>query len=197
MADDRKTDLSTEAAELYARERLSDKRHDHTLRVAEAAEHLARAHGLDPERARLAALLHDSSREMGGEEILRLAAERAVRVGTFERENPKILHGPVAAELASQDLGVNDGEVLEAIRVHTTGEPGMGPLAMVVFLADKIEPARDYPGIEELRDLSTRNLRKATRVSLEGSISLNEERGKPVHPASRETLAWLGDEPPE
>lgn len=179
------------AAERYARERLSDKRHNHTLRVAEAAEHLAEAHGQDRNTVRLAALLHDSSREVGAEELLRLAQEQCVPVGPYERESPKLLHGPVAAKLAREDLGVESEEVLDAIRVHTTGVPGMGPVALAVFLADKIEPARDYPGIEELRTLAEQNLQSAARVSLERAISHNEERGNRTHPDSLEALEWL------
>ena len=179
------------SAERYARERLSDKRYEHTLRVADAAERLARAHGLDRATTRLAALLHDSSREVEPEELLRLAEERGVPVGPPERESPKLLHGPVAAELAREDLGVESEDVLEAVRVHTTGAPGMGPVALAVFLADKIEPARDYPGIEELRDLARQDLKSAARVSLERAISHNEERGNRTHPDSLEALEWL------
>jgi predicted HD superfamily hydrolase involved in NAD metabolism len=184
-------DLLLKSAERYARERLSDKRYDHTLRVADAAENLAEAHGLDRERVRLAALLHDSSREVGPEELLRLAGERGLPVGPSERESPKLLHGPVAAELARRDLGVESEDILEAVRAHTTGASGMGRVALALFLADKIEPARDYPGIEELRSLAERDLMGAARVSLERSISHNEERGNSTHPDSLEALAWL------
>lgn len=179
------------SAERYARERLSDKRYDHTLRVAAAAENLAEAHGLDRKRVRLAALLHDSSREVGPEELLRLAQERGLPVGPSEQESPKLLHGRVAAELARDDLGVESEEVLGAVQAHTTGAPGMGRVALALFLADKIEPARDYPGIEDLRSLAERDLNGAARVSLERSISHNEERGNRTHPDSLEALAWL------
>ncbi len=121
---------------------------------------------------------------MEPEELLRLAEERNLPVGPPERESPKLLHGPVAAELAREDLGVKSEDVLEAIRAHTTGAPGMGPVALAVFLADKIEPARDYPGIDELRALAERDLKGAASLSLEGSISHNEERGHRVHPNS-------------
>ncbi|CAA9504409.1 MAG: Hydrolase (HAD superfamily), YqeK [uncultured Rubrobacteraceae bacterium] len=178
-------------ADVFARERLSAKRYGHTLRVAETAEDLARAHGLDPARARLAALLHDAARERSFEEFLGLAEDLGLPVGEPERESPKLLHGPVAAELARRELGVEDGEVLEAIRAHTTGRPGMGPLSLVLYVADKIEPARDYPSVENLRRLARRDLRAAAAESLRRSIAHNEERGHPTHPASVEALGWL------
>lgn len=178
-------------AEKYARERLSDKRYEHALRVADTAEHLAKLHGLDPQRARLAGLLHDTAREIGKEELLRVAEKEKLPVGDFERERPILLHGPVAAELSRKDLGVKDAEVREAIRVHTTGEPGMDPLALALYVADKIEPGRDQPGVEELRELALKDLRHAATVALEGSVSHNRERGRPIHPKSLEALEWL------
>ena len=178
-------------ANVFARERLSAKRYGHTLRVANTAEALARAHGLDPGRARLAALLHDAAREMSSEEFLGLAEDLGLPVGEPERESPKLLHGPVAAGLARRDLGVEDGEILDAVREHTTGRPGMAPLSLVLYVADKIEPARDYPSVEYLRRLARRDLRAAAAESLRRSIAHNEERGRPTHPASIETLGWL------
>ena len=188
---DREKIYAAEPADVFARERLSAKRYGHTLRVAETAEDLARAHGLDPGRARLAALLHDAARELSPEEFLELAGEWDLPVGEPERESPKLLHGPVAAELARRELGVEDGKVLEAIRTHTTGRPGMGPLSLVLYVADKIEPARDYPSVENLRRLAREDLRGAAAESLRRAIAHNEERGRPTHPASAETLAWL------
>ncbi len=178
-------------AESYARERLSDERYAHTLRVAETAERLAELYGLDPKRARVAALLHDAAREAGKEELLRVAEEEGLSVGDFERERPVLLHGPVAAELAKKVLGVEDAEVREAVRAHTTGEPGMGPLALALYVADKIEPGREGPGAEDLRKLARKSLRRAATLALEASISHNEQRGRLTHPESLKTLKWL------
>ena len=192
-------DALLDDAESYARERLSDKRYAHTLRVAETAERLAKLHGLDPERARLAGLLHDTAREVGKEELLRVAEEDGLPIGDFERERPILLHGPVAAKLAREDLRMEDGEILDAVRVHTTGEPGMVPLALALFVADKIEPGREQPGVEDLRELASVSLHRAARAALEESISYNERRDRPAHPKSRQTLEWLrgsGDERP-
>ena len=187
-------DALLEDAESYARGRLSDKRYAHTLRVAETAGRLAKLHGLDPVKARLAGLLHDTAREVGKEELLRVAGEDGLPVGEFERERPILLHGPVAAELAREDLGVEDGEVLDAVRMHTTGEPGMGPLALALFVADKIEPGREQPGVEDLRELAPVSLHCAARTALEDSISYNERHDLPAHPKSRQTLEWLASD---
>jgi predicted HD superfamily hydrolase involved in NAD metabolism len=180
-----------ESASAFAGERLSEKRFGHTLRVAEAAERLARLHGLDPERARLAALLHDAARENEPAEFLRLAKALDIAVGEPERESPKLLHGPIAAELALRELGVEDEQVLEAIRVHTVGEAGMDDLALALYVADKIEPARDYPSVERIRALARHDLREAAAGAVRRAIARNDERGRPTHPSSRAMLEWL------
>jgi predicted HD superfamily hydrolase involved in NAD metabolism len=179
------------AAEDYARRNLSDKRLAHTLRVTETADRLAERHGLDGRRARLAALLHDSARELKDEKLLRLAREFGHRIVEVEREKPNLLHGPVAAGLARRELGVADEEVLDAIRVHTTAAPGMRPLALALYVADKIEPGRDYPGVEDLRTLAEEDLESATLGALRRAIAHNRERGRETHPLSLEALAWL------
>lgn len=184
------TDL-IEAADALARERLSRSRYAHTIRVADTAERLAAIHGLDRQRTRLAALLHDAARELPPEEYLRLAEEWGLPVGEPERKNPKLLHGPVAAGLARRELGVENEEVLDAVRVHTVGSPGMGPLALALYVADKIEPDRDYPSVDRLRKLATQNLREAAREALQRSRDYNEQRGRPTHPANLKALEWL------
>jgi predicted HD superfamily hydrolase involved in NAD metabolism len=191
MEDHAKTNTLLERAEALAHSRLSEKRYEHTLRVADTAENLALAHDLDVDRARLAALLHDAAREMGPEEFLHQADKWHLQVGDPEQKSPKLLHGPVAAELAKRELGVDDEEVLEAISTHTTGRPGMGPLALVLYVADKIEPARDYPSVGRLRRLAGEDLSGAAVESLRRAIAHNEERGKATHPASLEMLDWL------
>ena len=175
----------------FSRARLSNKRHGHVLRVADTAEHLAHVHGLDVERTRLAALLHDAAREVGKDDLLRLAREWELPIGPPERENPSLLHGPVAADLVRRELGVEDAEILEAIRVHTTAAPEMSPLVLAVYIADKIEPARDYPSVERLRSLADTDLYAATREALKRVIAYNEGRSRSVHPDSRNALAWL------
>jgi predicted HD superfamily hydrolase involved in NAD metabolism len=178
-------------ASALARERLADRRYAHTLRVADTAEGLARLHGTDPYRTRLAALLHDAAREVGVDEALGIAKRWGVSVGEPERESPKLLHGPIAAEWARQELGVGDEEVLEAVRVHTVAAPEMGPIALVVYVADKIEPARDYPSADHLRELAQRDLRSAAAETLRRVRAHNDARGRSTHPSSLAALEWL------
>jgi predicted HD superfamily hydrolase involved in NAD metabolism len=191
MEDPTKSDRLLQAADALARERLSEKRYSHTVRVADTAERLARMHGLDSSQMRLAALLHDAAREVEPHEFLRLAEEWDLAVGEPELESPKLLHAPVAAGLARRELGVEDEEVLAAIRAHTVGEPGMGPLALALYVADKIEPARDYPSVEKLRRMAREDLGEAATEALRRVVAHNEQRERPVHPSSRATLEWL------
>jgi predicted HD superfamily hydrolase involved in NAD metabolism len=180
-----------ETAANFARSRLSEKRYTHVLGVADTAEWLAHAHGLPPDRTRLAALLHDVARESGPDELLYEAGRYGIAVDEFAGERPVMLHGPVAAEEARRELGVEDPEVLEAIRVHTTGTPEIGPIALAVYVADKIEPGRDYPSVERLRGLAQESLTGAALEILRATQAHNENQGRPTHPDSRRMLAWL------
>lgn len=180
-----------QAAERHARDRLSEKRLAHTLRVAQTAEQLAKLHGIDPDKARLAGLLHDITREEKPEELLGLARQWNIKIEGLDRERPKLLHGPVAAEYSRQEFEIEDEEVISAVRVHTTGEEKMSPLALVIFIADKIEPARDYPGIYRPRDLAEKDLNQAARVILQETVSYNKSKGSKVHPRSLGALKWL------
>ncbi|WP_047864245.1 bis(5'-nucleosyl)-tetraphosphatase (symmetrical) YqeK [Rubrobacter aplysinae] len=178
-------------ADGLARARLSDRRYTHTLGVADTAERLAKLHGLPPQKTRLAALLHDVSRESGPDELLQSAGRYGIKPDEFARESPIMLHGPVAAEEARRELGIQDPEVLGAIRIHTTGAPEIGSVALAVYVADKIEPGRDYPSVEKLRELAARDLYEAATSILRATESHNEDQGRPTHPDSRRMLAWL------
>lgn len=191
---DRSTGTLLKAAGALARARLSDVRYGHTVRVARTAEHLASLHGVDVGRARLAALIHDAARELPKDEYLRLSNEWSIPVGETERESPKLLHGAVASEIARAELGVEDEEVLQAVREHTVGGENMTDLSLVLYLADKIEPARDYPSVGGIRETAELDLREATAEALRRSIAYNDERGKPTHPESRRALRRLDED---
>ncbi len=191
MEDWKTTDDLLTIADSFVRGKLSEKRYAHTLRVADTAERLAAVHNLDAKRTRLAALLHDAARELKQKEYLELAEKWEIPLGEPERENPKLLHGPVAAELASRELGIVDKEVLEAVKIHTVGSPGMGSLALAVYVADKIEPARDYPSVGRPRELAEQDLHEAADEAFRRTRDHNEKSNRPTHPTSLRTLEWL------
>lgn len=168
-------------AERLIAERLSERRREHSRRVAAEAVELARRFGGVPEAAEIAGLLHDYCRELTDAETLAAAARYGLEVGPVEARRPKkVLHGPVAAaELGAAGL---DAAIAGAIARHTTGGPGMTVLEKCLYLADFCEPARGFPGLDEVRALALTSLdaavAAAARISLLDLIS----RGRGVVP---------------
>jgi predicted HD superfamily hydrolase involved in NAD metabolism len=149
---------------------------------------LARAHGVDPERARVAGLLHDLARLYPSDRLLRECAERGLPIGDFERENPIVLHARLGAELARDEFGVNDEAILSAIRKHTVAAATMSPLDEIVYLADGLEPGRDFGGRLETLELAFHSLSAAMRVQLAETLAYQAARGLSTAP---ETYAAL------
>lgn len=154
--------------------------------MAQTARSLARRFGAAEEQAGAAGLLHDLARALSPEALLKAADRSGIVVDEIERRNPILLHGPVAAEQVRQELGITDRALLDAIRYHTTGRAGMSPLEMVVYLADLIEPGRNYPGVEGLRELAGEDLVVACRAGLEQTLRYCLDQGWLIHPRSLE-----------
>lgn len=165
-----------------------DHRYAHTLRVARLAESLARAHGEDTARARIAGMLHDLARLYSGEELIAACTERAMVIDEFEREHPVVLHARVSAELARERFGVNDDAVLSAIRLHTLAAPAMSRLDEIVYLADGLEPGRDYPERASHLETAYVDLREAMRLALRSSNAYVRGRGLTVAPQTEAAL---------
>jgi predicted HD superfamily hydrolase involved in NAD metabolism len=161
-------------------------RYAHVLRVARLAERLAVVHGIDPLRARIAGLLHDLARLYPAERLLRESAERGFAIDAFERANPVVLHARLSAELARERFGVDDPDVLSAIRKHTLADAVMGPLDKVIYLADGLEPGRDFAERSALAALALRDLDAAMRAVLASSVAYLRARDLTIAP---QTLA--------
>jgi nicotinate-nucleotide adenylyltransferase len=130
------------AVENAARAVLKSSRFLHSRNTALMAYDLARRFGLDPRAAYLAGIGHDLGKALNDNELLALAKRDGKRFSAMERKKPRLLHGRAAAVLLSERFGIHNKEVLEAVACHTTGKRGMGPLAQVVYIADKIEYSR-------------------------------------------------------
>jgi nicotinate-nucleotide adenylyltransferase len=172
--------------------RLSPKRFDHTMGTVEAAAELAVHYGVNVGKAKLAALLHDCTKEYGDEKKLALCEVWGIPVDEVMSINIGLTHSLLSAESARRDFGVSDGEILQAIRYHTTGGRGMTPLDKIIMLADFIEPNREkYEGLEDMRRLAYTDINEALRIGISNTIEFNERRGRPVHNWSREALEEL------
>ncbi|WP_367306210.1 bis(5'-nucleosyl)-tetraphosphatase (symmetrical) YqeK [Alicyclobacillus acidocaldarius] len=156
---------------------LTPMRYQHVLGVVETAVALARRFGAPVLDAELAAWLHDLAREWPHDRLLAYVRDRKLDVPAAWLEAPILLHGPVAADVARVEYGVEDASVLNAVYYHTTGRPGMGALEMVLFVADAIEPSRDYPGVEDIRALAEKDLKAAALASFESTLRYALDRG--------------------
>ena len=167
--------MNLKQAKELVRGRLSDKRYAHTLNVKKMAVKLAKIYGEDEERAALAALLHDSAKEISKDEM---------REGGEERPTP-VWHGVCAAILARTQWGVTDEAVLSAIACHTAGKPGMTRLDKILYLADMTSAERDWPGVEKLRKLEKKDLDAAMLAALKQTNDFVLSQGKPLDPMSK------------
>ncbi|MDO4289379.1 MAG: nicotinate-nucleotide adenylyltransferase [Eubacterium sp.] len=149
---------------------LKPKRYEHTLNVADCALALCDRYPCDKEQAYLAALLHDCAKNYTPEALLAAAEKYNLDVDDVTQREPQLLHGPVGAAVARDEYGVTDEAVLGAIRYHTTGRAGMSRLEKIIYLADFIEPGRDYPGVDKLRELAFEDLDKAMIQALTNTI---------------------------
>jgi predicted HD superfamily hydrolase involved in NAD metabolism len=161
-------------------EALSPRRFQHVCGVVHTAEELARRFGADAEKARLAAWIHDYAREWPKERLEQTAREVGIDASFFEVT--ELLHGPIVAALAGQWFGIEDAEVHNAVRYHTSGRPGMSLLEKIVCLADAIEPGRKYPGVEQLRQIAETDLEEALARQLDGTIQFLIQRNQPLFP---------------
>lgn len=180
--------MNCEQAEAMVKKALSQKRFTHTVNVRDAAVAMARRYGASEEKAALAALLHDAAKELPKEELLQILRENAIIAGNAENSPPPVWHGVCAAILAQTRWGVEDKEVLDAIRYHTTGRPGMTKLDKIIFLSDMISAERSYPEVEELRRLARQDLDTAVTVALRYNVEWMEACGKTIDPLSRRAL---------
>lgn len=164
---------------------LNHRRIPHVLGTEQEAIHLAERWGADVAKARRAALLHDCTKKLNLEEQLAVAERFRVPLDEMERREIKLLHAKTGAGIAETVFGT-DSEITNAIRWHTTGRGHMTLLEKVIYLADFIEPTRDFPGVEALRKRCYEDLDAGLLMGLEMTIGEMEGRNAPIHPRTLE-----------
>ena len=169
---------------------LKAKRIPHVLGTEQTAKALAEKYGADVEKARFAALLHDATKRLSMAEQLALCEHYHIALDELEQHALKLLHAKTGAALARDVFGADD-EIYNAILWHTTGKADMALLDKVIYLADYIEPNRDFDGVDDLRKVVWEDLDRGLAMGLAMTVEEMKERGNPVHYNTLEALEYL------
>ena len=164
------------------RQRLSEKRFFHSIKVAEKAYHLAVLYGADPEKARTAGLLHDILKELSVPEQLQMKDEFGIMFDTVTEAAPKCRHAVLGEVFLRRELGIDDDDILNAVRYHTTARAGMSKLEKALYLADFTSDDRSYDDVEIMRELVERDCLDAMLYALTYSIRELIDKGAAIHP---------------
>ena len=182
--------LSLEQLEKTVVGLLKENRVAHVLGCRDTAVKLARLWGADEIDAARAGLLHDITKALDGPLQLTLCKEYGILLDAFSKQNPKTLHALTGSLVARRIFGENDA-VVNAIRHHTTGKANMTLLEKIIYVADYMEPNRDFPGVDRLRELAFTDLDAALRLGLTMTVNMLKEQGREISPESLDALSWL------
>ncbi len=172
---------------------LKSKRLAHTMLTVREAVRLAARYGVDTQKARLAALLHDCIK-LPNRELIAYADEHCYDISDEERRSPYLIHARLGAVIAMEKYGVTDSDVLRAIENHTLGRVGMSLLDKVIYVADKIEPSRDFEGIDDIRTIAYEDINKAMLLVMQHSADYTVASGRAVNPSTKTVMEYIKNE---
>lgn len=163
------------------------------------AENIARAHGGNTAKARLAGMLHDLARLYSGERLIAESRSRGIPVSDYERRHPIVLHAPLSARLAAELFGVTDPEVQSAIAKHTLADGEMSVLDCAVYLADTLEPGRTYADRARLAAMAEIDLEATMRATIRSSLRYLKKNDVSLAPQTAAAMRRFGvrDDPTE
>ena len=185
--------LSLEELEAAVVKLLKPNRVAHVLGCRDTAVELAHIWGADKTDAARAGLLHDITKALDGDLQLTLCRAYGIILDNFSTQNPKTLHALTGSLVARRIFGENDA-VVSAIRSHTTGKANMNMLEKIIYVADYMEPNRDFDGVDELRRLAHTDIDRALKLGLEMTLAMLQQQGREVSPESRQALEWLNNQ---
>lgn len=185
--------LPMEALEPIVLSLLNPNRVAHVLGCRDTAVALAKRWGADETDAARAGILHDITKAIDGPLQLTLCDAYGKLLDDFSKRYPRTLHALTGSMVAQRIFGENPA-VVSAIESHTTGKANMTLLEKIIYVADYMEPNRDFPGVEKLRELAFTDLDGALKLGLEMTLEHLKAQGAEVSPASRSALDWLNQE---
>ncbi|MGX7030910.1 bis(5'-nucleosyl)-tetraphosphatase (symmetrical) YqeK [Vagococcus zengguangii] len=170
---------------------MSEKRFKHVLGVEQSALELADQYGGNLEKASIAALVHDYCKERPKADFLAYMTKCSYPVDLIKFGN-EIWHGVVGADMIRDELGIHDEEILNAVRHHTTGAANMSLLEQIIYVADYIEPGRDFPGVDEAREKAKTDLKEAVAYETQKTLAYLVKKGVPIYSRTLETYnVWV------
>lgn len=162
----------------YTQSVVSEKRYEHSMRTAETLAKLCKNYGLDEEKGWIAGIAHDMCKNCSDEELFALVKKDGMPVLPLESKNPSLLHGRAAAVLIQEKFCVTDSEIIDAIANHTFGSVSSSDFALLLFVADKIEPGRPQSTDEYRANLFAKTCHGIVLAVLEENIDYLAKRGK-------------------
>ncbi len=162
---------------------MKERRYNHTLGTIEEARRLAKHYKADEHKAALAAALHDILKEISRDKAIAFMKKHKIRLDKITMGEPKLWHGPLSAYYARYEFGITDNQVLDAITYHTTGRGKMTMLDKIIYIADFIEPTRNFDDVAEMRKLAYDKIDKAILYGLTHVLQdiIANKKGK-IHP---------------
>ena len=174
---------------------LKPKRLEHSINVAKCAIKLSEIYGYDKEKAYLAGLVHDCAKYFTKEQIDSYVEKYNIELDPLEVDNIALSHSIIGSFAIQDVFNIQDMDIINAVRYHTTGRENMSILEKIIFMADMIEEGRSFPGVDELRKLSFNGqLDKALITSLNNTIKFVIENNQLIHPRSVSARNYLMQE---
>lgn len=164
---------------------IGEKRFKHCIRVMKTA--LKINSEIDEDKVKTAAILHDCAK-YNEDKYMQVYGDF---INPNQLQYKAVLHSFLGAEVAKKEYNINDNEVLDAIRYHTTGRANMSDLEKIIYLADAVEPHRDYPGVDVIRKLLKKDIDQAILYSLDHNITYIIENNNLIHPLTIDARNFL------
>ena len=165
----------------YLESSISPKRLIHSINVSNTAKRLAVLYGGNITKAGIAGLVHDCARELDRSQLLSCIEEEGIVADGLTLGIKELMHGPAAVHICRKIFGIEDQEILNAVRFHTTGREDMSLLEKIIYLSDFIEPSRSFDGVEELRKLAVEDLDKSLLLAFNSSIEYLISKNALIH----------------
>jgi len=174
--------MTVEEMKEKLKKELSPERFKHSIGVMEECIRLAKFYNVDEKKAEIAGLLHDCSKHLNSSDVLAIIGEKGLAVDDIRINTPALYHGIMAPIIASEQYGVSDKEILDALYWHSTGRAGMTPLEAIVFIADYIEPGRNFDNLDQARKAAYEDINLCILMLADSTIEHVLKKGDFLHP---------------